>query len=149
MMMENRDIQAVLPHRYPFILVDRIVEIEPGKKGVGVKNITGGEWYLQGHPFYPPALLLESLAQVAGVVLGSRAREDSAGTPLRGVYAGISDFEFRRQPVVGEQITLRVELSQSQASIYRFTGEVLVGSEKVAGGQILLSFVKSPRPNPA
>ncbi len=143
-MKENREIQAILPHRYPFLLVDRILEIEPGRKGVGIKNITGGEWFLQGHPFYPPALLLESLAQVAGVVLGSKAREEEPGVPFIGLFAGISDFEFRRHPAVGEQITLRVELTQTQASLYRFSTEAWVGSEKVAGGQILLSFMKNP-----
>lgn len=143
-MMDNREIQAILPHRYPFILVDRILEIEPGKRAVGVKNITGGEWYLQGHPYYPPSLLLESLAQVAGAILGSKAREETAGVPFIGLFAGISDFEFLRQPGIGEQMILRVELGQSQASLFRFTGEVFIGSEKVAGGQILLSFVTNP-----
>ena len=141
--MENREIQVLLPHRYPFLLVDRILEMEPGKKGVGVKNVTGGEWYLQGHSSYPSVLLLESLAQVAGIVLSTKAREES-GVRFMGLFAGVSDFEFLRCPALGEQITLRVELTQSLASLYRFAGEAFVGPEKIAGGQILLSFVKNP-----
>ena len=143
-MMESREIQTLLPHRYPFLLIDRITELEAGKRAVGVKNITGGEWCLQGHSGYPFVLLLESLAQVAGVVLGSKAHGEAPGVPFAGLFAGISDFEFHRPPLTGEQVTLRVELTQSQASIYRFSGEVLVGSEKLAGGQILLSFIANP-----
>ena len=141
--MENKEIQSILPHRYPFLLVDRIVELEPGKRGVGIKNLTGNEWCLPGGPTYPPVLLLESLAQVGGIVLGSKAREENPGSRFFGLFAGVSDFQFHRSPVVGESVTLRVELSQSLASIYRFNSEVRVGGEKIAGGQILLSFSRT------
>jgi 3-hydroxyacyl-[acyl-carrier-protein] dehydratase len=142
-MMENRDIQRILPHRYPFLLVDRIVEIEPGKRGTGIKNVTENEWCLNGGSAYPPVLLLESLAQVGGIVLGSKAREEDPSSRFIGLFAGVSDFQFQRSPVVGEQMTLKVELSQSLASIYRFNSEVFVGGEKIAGGQILLSFSRA------
>jgi len=141
--MESKDIQKFLPHRYPFLLVDRIIEIEPGKKGVGLKNLTGNEWFFQGHSFYPPNLLLESLAQVGGVVLASKAREENPQATVRGLFAGVSDFTFRRCPVRGEQIRLKVEVLQSLASIYKFSAEAFVGEEKMAGGQLLLSFVRT------
>jgi 3-hydroxyacyl-[acyl-carrier-protein] dehydratase len=143
-MMENREIQSILPHRYPFLLVDRILTIEPGKKATGVKNLTGNEWFFQGHHFYPPSLLLESLAQVGGIVLGSKAKIENPLVHFVGLFVGASEFQFRRCPVQGEQITLQVELTQSLASIYRFAAEAFVGDEKVAGGQILLSFLKNP-----
>jgi 3-hydroxyacyl-[acyl-carrier-protein] dehydratase len=139
-MMENKEIQSILPHRYPFLLVDRMVELEPGKRGVGIKNLTGNEWCLNGGHAYSPVLLLESLAQVGGIVLGSKAREENPGSRFFGLFAGVSDFQFHRNPVVGESVTLRVELSQSLASIFRFLCEVQAGGEKIAGGQILLSF---------
>jgi len=142
-MMENRDIQSILPHRYPFLLVDRIVEMEPGKRGAGIKNLTGNEWCLNGGSAYPPVLLLESLAQVGGIVLGSKAREEDPNSRFFGLFAGVSEFQFQRSPVVGEQMTLKVELTQSLASIYRFNSEVYVGGEKIAGGQILLSFSRT------
>jgi len=141
--MENKEIQSILPHRYPFLLVDRIVELEPGKRGVGIKNLTGDEWCLNGGNAYPPVLLLESLAQVGGVVLGSKAREENPGSRFFGLFAGVSDFQFMRSPVLGEPITLKVELSQSLASIYRFQCEVQVEGEKIAAGQILLSFSRT------
>jgi 3-hydroxyacyl-[acyl-carrier-protein] dehydratase len=139
-MMESREIQKILPHRYPFLLVDRITELEPGKRGTGVKNVVAGEWCLQGHSCYPPSLLLESLAQVGGIVLGAKARQEDPGGRLGGLFAGVSEFQFYRSPVLGEQIILRVALSQSLASIYRFAAEAYVGAEKIAAGQILLSF---------
>jgi len=114
-MMENRDIQSILPHRYPFLLVDRIVEMEPGTRGVGIKNLTGNEWCLNGGSTYPPVLLLESLAQVGGIVLGSKAREENPNSRFIGLFAGGSDFQFQRSPVVGEQMILKEELSQSLA----------------------------------
>ena len=143
--MENREIQQLLPHRYPFLLVDRILTIEPGKKAMGVKNLTGNEWFFQGHSYYPPSLLLESLAQVGGVVLAARAKEENPQIQFAGLFAGVSDFQFHRFPSQGEEITLQVELSQSLASVYRFSAQAFVRGEKIAGGQILLSFfLKKP-----
>lgn len=140
--MENREIQKVLPHRYPFLLVDRVIEIDPGKKAVGLKNLSGEEWFFQGHSFYPPSLLLESLAQVGGVVLGAKAREEDPNATVQGLFAGVSDFTFQRCPVRGEQIRLKMEVLQNLASIYKFSAEAFVGDEKIAGGQILLSFTR-------
>ncbi len=142
-MMENREIQSILPHRYPFLLVDRLLELEPGKKGVGLKNLTGGEWFFHGHHFYPPPLLLESLAQVGGLVLGSKAREENPQSRFIGLFAGVSDFQWQRCPCLGETLILKMELSKSLASLFRFDAEAWVGNEKIAGGQILLSFVLS------
>ncbi len=142
-MMESRDIQKLLPHRYPFLLIDRVIEIDPGKMGVGLKNLTGNEWFFQGHSLYPPNLLLESLAQVGGVVLASKAREENPQATVQGLFAGVSDFTFRRCPVRGEQVRLKMEVVQSLSSIYKFSAEAFVGEEKIAGGQLLLSFVRT------
>ena len=143
-MMENREIQKVLPHRYPFLLIDRIIEIEPGKRAVGLKNLTGDEWFFHGHSFYPPSLLLESLAQVGGVVLGEKARQEDPHATVQGLFAGVSEFTFQRCPVRGEQVRLKAEVLQSLSSIYKFSAEAFVGDEKIAGGQILLSFTRLP-----
>lgn len=139
-MMENKEIQEILPHRYPFLLVDRITHLEPGKKAIGLKNLTGDEWFFQGHHFFPPVLILESLAQVGGIVLAAKAKEENSQARFMGLFAGVSDFQFYRPAVLGEQVTLKVELTQSLANVYRFAAEALVKDEKIAGGQILLSF---------
>ena len=98
---------------------------------------------LSGSFFLSPNLLLESLAQVGGVVLASKAREENPQATVRGLFAGVSDFTFRRCPVRGEQIRLKVEVLQSLASIYKFSAEAFVEEEKIAGGQLLLSFVRT------
>lgn len=142
-MIESKDIQKFLPHRFPFLLIDRITEIEPGKKGVGLKHLTGNEWFFRGHSFYPPSLLLESLAQVGGVVLAMKAKEQNPQAGVRGLFAGVSDFSFRRCPARGEQVRLKMEVVQSLSSIYKFSAEAFVEEEKIAGGQLLLSFFLS------
>ena len=147
-MMENREIQTYLPHRYPFLLVDRILEMEPGKKGTGIKNLTGSEWFFQGHTAYPPGLLLESLAQVGGIVLASKVRQGNPESQFIGLFAGVSGFQFDRSPVLGEVITLKVEATQSLATLYRFNAEVFVDGQKIAGGQILISFTEIPPGDP-
>jgi 3-hydroxymyristoyl/3-hydroxydecanoyl-(acyl carrier protein) dehydratase len=91
---------------------------------------------------------LESLAQVGGIVLGSRARQEGPRSQFIGLFAGVSDFQFQRCPILGEQITLKVEVAQSLASLYRFAAEAYVGEEKIAGGQILLTFVQNPEGRP-
>lgn len=147
-MIENREIQKILPHRYPFLLVDRLIHIAPGQKGVGLKNLTGEEWFFRDHNFYPPVLLLESLAQVGGIVLATKIREEDPSAKFIGLFAGISDFHFWRWATIGEQIILQVELIQSLANIYRFHAEAFVGDQKIAGGQILLSFSPASRESP-
>ncbi|MGB9700675.1 MAG: 3-hydroxyacyl-ACP dehydratase FabZ [Thermodesulfobacteriota bacterium] len=139
-MMENREIQEILPHRYPFLLVDRITYLEPGKKAIGLKNLTGDEWFFQGHHFFPPVLILESLAQVGGIIIATKVKEENPQARFMGLFAGVSDFQFYRSAMLGEQVTLKVELTQSLANVYRFAAEALVQDEKIAGGQIMLSF---------
>ncbi len=143
-MMENREIQKILPHRYPFLLVDRIIHLEPGKRGVGLKNLTSEEWFFQGHHFFPPVLILEALAQVGGIVLAAKVKEENPQASFAGLFAGVSDFQFIRWAVLGEQITLKVELTQSLANVYRFAAEASVNDKKIAWGQIMLSFSPTP-----
>jgi len=90
--------------------------------------------------FFPPVLILESLAQVGGIVLAAKAKEENPQARFMGLFAGVSDFQFYRSAVLGEQVTLKVELTQSLANVYRFAAEALVQDEKIASGQITLSF---------
>jgi 3-hydroxyacyl-[acyl-carrier-protein] dehydratase len=104
------EIQKLLPHRYPFCLVDRIVEYLPGKRAVGIKNVTFNEPHFQGHfpgqPIMPGVLILEAMAQVAGVVL-VQMLESEGGLFL---FAGIDQVRFRRQVILGDQLIMIVEL---------------------------------------
>ncbi len=104
------EIQKLLPHRYPFSLVDRIVEYVPGKRAVGIKNVTFNEPHFQGHfpgqPIMPGVLIVEAMAQVGGVVL-TQLLESEGGLFL---FAGIDKVRFRRQVVPGDQLVMTLEL---------------------------------------
>lgn len=104
------EIQKLLPHRYPFSLVDRIIEYVPGKQAVGIKNVTFNEPHFQGHfpgqPIMPGVLIVEAMAQVGGVVL-TQMLESEGGLF---VFAGIDKVRFRRQVVPGDQLVMTVEL---------------------------------------
>ncbi len=130
-MMDIKEIQRFLPHRYPFLLVDRIIEMDPGIKAVGIKNVTINELFFQGHfpgqPIMPGVLLIEALAQVAGVLAFH-----SGATPSKSVYfMSIEKAKFRKPVVPGDQIKLEVNIVQHRGNVWKFSGSAMV-EEKVA-----------------
>lgn len=130
-MMDIKEIQKFLPHRYPFLLVDRIIEIEPGTKAIGIKNVTVNEEFFQGHfpgqPIMPGVLIIEAMAQVAGL-LAFR----SGVTVGKSVYfMSIEKAKFRRPVVPGDQLRLEIHILQQRGNVWRFSGSASVG-EKVA-----------------
>ena len=136
-----REIQAVLPHRYPFLLVDRILELEVGKRAVGLKNVTANEPFFQGHfpghPIMPGVLIVEALAQVAAfAVLGV----EGAGGRL-GFFAGIDRFRFRRPVIPGDQLRLEVELLRLRSSVGKARVRATVEGEVAAEGEITFAIV--------
>ena len=130
-MMDIKEIQKFLPHRYPFLMVDRIIEIEPGKKAIGIKNVTINEEFFQGHfpgePIMPGVLIIEALAQVAGI-LAFR----SGATVGKSVYfMSIEKAKFRKPVVPGDQLRLEIQILQQRGNVWRFSGHAIV-EEKVA-----------------
>ena len=123
------DIQKLLPHRYPFLLVDRIMELELGKRIVGIKNVTANEQFFQGHfpgePIMPGVLLLEVMAQVGGVL----ARKTAEGTGRPTVYlTGIEKAKFRRPVVPGDQLRAEVEIVRRKGPFWKMAGRITVDS---------------------
>jgi len=130
-MMDIKEIQKFLPHRYPFLMVDRIIEIEPGKKAIGIKNVTINEEFFQGHfpgePIMPGVLIIEALAQVAGI-LAFR----SGATVGKSVYfMSIEKAKFRKPVVPGDQLRLEIQILQQRGNVWRFSGHAIV-EEKMA-----------------
>jgi 3-hydroxyacyl-[acyl-carrier-protein] dehydratase len=130
-MMDIKEIHKFLPHRYPFLLVDRILEINPGKKATGIKNVTCNEEFFQGHfpgnPIMPGVLMIEAMAQVAGL-LAFR----SGATVGKSVYfMSIERAKFRKPVVPGDQLKLEVTILQQRGNVWKFSGNASVG-DKVA-----------------
>jgi 3-hydroxyacyl-[acyl-carrier-protein] dehydratase len=134
-------IQKLIPHRYPFLLIDRVIEIEPGKRIVGLKNVTANEFFFQGHfpdhPIMPGVLIVEALAQ-AGAVLLLAQPEDRGKLPL---FAGINNFRFRRPVVPGDQLRLEVEFTMRRGPIGRGRARATVAGQVAAEGELTFSAV--------
>lgn len=133
-------IRSLIPHRYPFLLVDRVEEIEPGKRAVGVKNVTQNEPFFQGHfpdyPVMPGVLIVEALAQVGavGVMADESYRQKLA------LFAGIDGVRFRRQVVPGDVLRMEVEITRLKGSIGRGSGSATVSGERVCEGELTFAF---------
>ncbi len=138
-MIEIKEIMAILPHAYPFLLVDRIVEIEPGKRVVGIKNVTYNEPFFPGHfpgrPIMPGVLIVEAMAQTAGVlVFNSLPEEDRKKNVF---FLGIDNVRFRKPVIPGDQLRMELEITRHRQSIWGFKGKVLVDGNLVAEGDLL------------
>ncbi len=134
-----------IPSHYPFVLVDRVLEHDPAGRLVAVKNVTGSEDFFAGHfpgaPVMPGVLLMESLAQAAGIWLLKKA-PDPAGIEIHVV--GIDDAKFRRPAVPGDQLRLEVQLLRRHGPLCRFRGEVRAGNHRVAEAELLLQILTLP-----
>ncbi len=112
----SNQIQEIIPHRYPFILVDKIVELEEGIRAVGIKNVTVNEYFFQGHfpqeHVMPGVLIVEALAQVGAVVL--LKKEENLGKIA--YFAGINNCKFRRKVIPGDTLSLEIEIIKSRAN---------------------------------
>ncbi len=145
------EIQRLIPHRYPLLLIDRVIEIEPGKRIVGVKNVTVNEPFFQGHfpgyPIMPGVMIVEALAQAGAVLLLSLPGERGK-LPL---FAGIDGFRFRRPVVPGDQLRLEVEFTMRRGSVGRGRARATVDGEVAAEGELTFAVMEAPaalRPSP-
>ena len=136
------EIQKLLPHRYPFALVDRIIEYVPGQRAVGIKNVTFNEPHFQGHfpgrPMMPGVLIVEAMAQVGGIVL-TQLPEMEGGLFL---FAGIDKVRFRRPVVPGDRLIMTVELlSVKRRRFGKMQSRTVVDGQLVSEGELMFSLV--------
>jgi 3-hydroxyacyl-[acyl-carrier-protein] dehydratase len=128
-MIDIKGIQNLIPHRYPFLMVDRIIEIEPNKRALGIKNVTINEPFFQGHfpgnPIMPGVLIIEAMAQIAGVLAFS------SGISGDSVYfMSIEKAKFRKPVLPGDRLNMEIKVLQQRGNVWRFSGIATV-DEKV------------------
>ncbi len=144
--MDIGKILRTLPHRYPFLLVDRILTIETGKRAVGLKNVSVNEEFFQGHfpgnPVMPGVLILESMAQVGGCLV--TASDPSVKGKKAMYFASIDKARFRRPVVPGDQLVISVEVLAVRGSFIKIRGEARVDGQLAAEAELMSSLVDLP-----
>ena len=143
MTLGAKEIQQIIPHRWPFLLVDRIIEIESGVRAVGIKNVTVNEPFFQGHfpgqPIMPGVLIVEALAQVGAVALLSQP-ENKGKTVY---FAGIDSFHFRRPVLPGDTLRLEVRLTKMRGPVGKGSVRAEVEGQKVAEGELTFALAEA------
>jgi 3-hydroxyacyl-[acyl-carrier-protein] dehydratase len=143
--LDSVAIRKIIPHRYPFLLVDRIDALEPGKGASGIKNVAANEQFFQGHfpdyPVMPGVLIVEAIAQVGAIALLSL--DEHAGKIA--FFAGINNVRFKRQVKPGDTLNLQVELNQIRRGIGSGDGSATVDGEIACRGEFM--FAIAPDPN--
>ena len=143
--MDIDEILATIPHRYPLLLVDRIIELERGRRAVGIKNVSANEPFFQGHfpgnPIMPGVLVVEALAQVGAVA--ALSAEQNRGK--LGLFAGIDGLRFRRQVRPGDQLRLEVSLDRMRRGVGKASAAATVDGQVAAAGTLTFAIVAPPQ----
>lgn len=136
-----RQIKEILPHRYPFLLLDRVTSVEPGVRGAGYKNMTANEQFFEGHfpfgPIMPGVLMVEALAQLACITLLTKEEYKHN----LGVFTGIDGFKFRSMVEPGDRLDMEVELLKIKGPIGRCRGVAKVGDKLACEGEFSFSMI--------
>ncbi len=131
---------GILPHRYPFLLVDRVIEIEKGKKAIGIKNVTINENFFQGHfptrPVMPGVLMIEAMAQVAGIAI--LTNEEHHGKVA--FFMAVNNVKFRKIVNPGDQLVIEIEVVRNKSRTAQARGQVKVDGEIAAEADMVFSF---------
>lgn len=140
MELNSVQIQQIIPHRFPFLLVDKILEVEFGKRAVGLKNVTMNEWFFQGHfpayPVMPGVLIMEALAQVGAVAL--LGMEEYKGRIA--FFGGLDGVRFKRQVMPGDVLRLEVEVLQFRGVVGKANGIATVDGKVAARGEMTFAI---------
>ncbi len=141
MVLDTQQIMEMLPHRYPFLLVDKIVEIEEGKRIVGIKNVTINEPFFQGHfpghPIMPGVLIIEAMAQVGGLL---SILTDKVGRDKVTYFVGIDNARFRKPVVPGDVLRMEMEMVNCRRGLYCFKGRAFVDDVLVTEADLKATF---------
>ena len=134
---ESKDILEILPHRHPFILVDRIIECNDADWIVGIKNVTASEPWFEGHfpgmPIFPGVLQLEAMAQTAGILLNTVLKSEGKVA----YYLGVDNAKFRRMVVPGDQLRMEIKFLKLRMGMARVAGRALVNGELACEAEMM------------
>jgi 3-hydroxyacyl-[acyl-carrier-protein] dehydratase len=135
-------IMNVLPHRYPFIMIDRILELVPGEKVIALKNVTINEPFFQGHfpgdPIMPGVLMIEAMGQAGAVLAAESLSEKERGSLI--YFMGMNKVKFRKPVVPGDQIIFEVKFLKQRAKVFKMSGMAFVDEKLVAEAELMASF---------
>ena len=142
--MDSLAIRELIPHRYPFLLVDRIIELTPGERAVGLKNVSANEPFFQGHfpefPVMPGVLIVEAMAQVGGVALMASGNFEGQ----LALFAGIDNVRFKRQVKPGDTLTMEIELGAFRRGIGTGSAKATVDGQLACKGDLMFALVPDP-----
>ena len=146
MIMDVNEVREYLPHRYPFLLVDRVIELNLPKSIVAIKNVTVNEPFFNGHfpqlPVMPGVLIIEAMAQAAGI-LGFKTLDKKPADGSIYYFVGIDDVRFKRRVIPGDQLILKAEYISDKRGIWKFACSSYVGDELATSGTILCADRKA------
>jgi beta-hydroxyacyl-ACP dehydratase FabZ len=144
-MEKTYDIQAImnfLPHRYPFILVDRVLDLVPGEKITALKNVTINEPFFQGHfpsyPIMPGVLIVEAMAQAAGILALESMPAEKRGDPV--FFMGLDKVKFRKPVVPGDQLVFKVQILKFRSKVVKASGKAFVDENVVAEAELMATL---------
>ena len=150
-MMDVREIMEIIPHRYPFLLVDRIESMKEGEEIVGIKNVSINEPFFVGHfpgnPIMPGVLIVEAMAQVGGILAFHSSPKEWAGSLV--YFLGIDKVRFRKPVVPGDQLRLKLTIIRQKKRIFKMRGEAYVEDTLVAEAELMATIENKPAGTPA
>jgi len=150
-MIDIREIMEIMPHRYPFLLVDRIESLKAGEEIIGIKNVTINEPFFAGHfpgnPIMPGVLIIEAMAQVGGVLAFHSSPKEWAGSLV--YFMGIDKVRFRKPVVPGDQLRLKLTTIRQKQRVFRMRGEAYVEDTLVAEAELMAAIERGKNETPA
>ena len=136
------EIMKILPHRYPFLLIDKIIELEPGKKVVALKNVTINEPFFQGHfpemPIMPGVLIIEGMGQAGGVLAFESMPVERRGDLI--YFMGMDKVRFRKPVLPGDQLIFQLKIIKIRSKVVKMSGRAFVGEQRVAEAELMASI---------